>query len=675
MNYFGDFLSDQLAGHARSLAVQDTPVGVITRQGARRRQRRRALITSSSLVAASVTAVGAAAVVQRNDSSTIVVGESDADAISQQTAIAESPTSESIGSSADANLEEPPLTPVASNLTWNRLDPDSTESLGSTAMFGPQGIVGNGPFYALSTSPGRGQETTPTLYRSTDAASWQRVTMPSYLPQSIAARGDQLYAVGTAPTGKASVFETAISSSLDGGSTWSQAVLPLNLDELRSDPMVDSVGTQSSIVAGESGLVLVTTTNITLDPADLVPNWPNSFFGGYAVTGAGLEILINPVYGDCPETQDEGYVGPPTFITSTGGSSSGAPASPSGCVVDPGEPTGVPWSNTGISAAVIEALLRPVQIWYSTDGRSFAEVAAPDTGVGPSGTVLTTNFGDGYVVAYERYGQLAADAGVTTVLASADGLNWTLTTPPFAGIRSMGEVNGQLSVFAQSFTAPGGVYQNNTSVWQTSNLTDWSSVSLPSLISANDGPGAILEPVSIGFGPSGVAVLGQIYLDPTRTPDGVRVTKDGLTLQMLNAGMINRLLDAESGEILSEFDMMKPSDGGGFVGRSDLGFVVEDPRNGNKVTFTWEEQSAATLKAIEPFENARAIVLHSSNGTDWSREWVDEIAGVDIGPAHHVAMDGTRVVIAVAEQQPVVDLAVGELPIPKPILLIGTPKE
>ena len=92
-----------------------------------------------------------------------------------------------------------PITPVDPTLQWARADVAPGEALGQLA-YGTS-VIGDGPFYAVSTAPGRSDlngPQTPTLYRSDDALRWVTTGSPDHTINSVAASAGALYAVGTA---------------------------------------------------------------------------------------------------------------------------------------------------------------------------------------------------------------------------------------------------------------------------------------------------------------------------------------------------------------------------------------------------------------------------------------------------------------------------------------------
>ncbi|MBX3285621.1 MAG: hypothetical protein KF703_09785, partial [Actinobacteria bacterium] len=123
----------------------------------------------------------------------------------------------------------------------------TTSKLAWTVVDAPQGIGGfglnagattaDGSIYQLSTGPAstaQGPEASRrVLYRSTDEVTWTPAELPAGLsPGALAADGDRLYALGTAPAGGGVQVRLATRS---GGADWSTADVPLDLVALGRD--------------------------------------------------------------------------------------------------------------------------------------------------------------------------------------------------------------------------------------------------------------------------------------------------------------------------------------------------------------------------------------------------------------------------------------------------------
>jgi hypothetical protein len=587
MNDFEHFLSTELANHANALTPRDGGLMTITRRGLQRRHRRRAVV-GGGLVTASIATIGAIAVT-RNDPR-VSVGEQGATTEPTPTIDGVEPTVTTVvvGTTDEAPPVEP-ITPVESGLVWNRVDLDSAEALGVTGVFQPAGVIGDGPFYAVSTSPGRTDTYTPTLYRSADALSWEQVSGPgidSFTgPFSIAASGGGLYAVGTAP-GQSGGIDAVVSTSTDRGTSWERLVLDLGIAELRADPLVLSAGASPTVMHGDAGVVIAARLNVSIDYEAFLPGWSAGLVQGIAISEQGIAAYDNPTLGDCGDLDTEA-----TAV--------GVPTTSVGCVIDPGSPTLFTWAELGVSDAVREAILRPVRILHSADGVTFNEVPVPDTGSAPLASLLTSDYLGGYAIAVSRYEQPGFNPASATLLTSSDGVTWTSHDLPTPYARQLGEVNGRLVLVASEGTHTGSVFIERTTVWQSADLTNWSSQTIDGLVTEQDGPGARMLWPAFGFGSSGITAVAAVAIDDVNATrrEAVRLY-DGLT---------------------------------------------------------------------------RTLIMHSADGVSWSREWADELAGTDIGAAPHVAINGSQVIVALVERQPI-DAPLGP-DLPKQILLVGTPKQ
>lgn len=223
-------------------------------------QRRRYLLTSVAAVLFLVLGVGAAFMVR----SALAGDPADKSSPEAATTLAPGGVAGAPGGAAVAA----PLAP----LEWYAVD----ATLGySTRLLPAEG----GGFYALSTAPGQGwvdfRPPASALYRSDDGETWSAVFVAEEFGMTdFAIRGDTIYAVGTAPG--FSVIEGTdpaynLSTSSDGGETWSTTPLetaakaPLELGN------VNWVEAQAHIAAGPAAIVASTFTRFHADLSSLVP--------------------------------------------------------------------------------------------------------------------------------------------------------------------------------------------------------------------------------------------------------------------------------------------------------------------------------------------------------------------------------------------------------------------
>ena len=109
----------------------------------------------------------------------------------------------------------------------------------------------------------------------------------------------------------------------------------------------------------------------------------------------------------------------------------------------------------------------------------------------------------------------------------------------------------------------------------------------------------------------------------------VETSRDGITLRAEDAGSHYTLRETASGSEIGT--IVNGSEASGLVHKTadGDGFDVRLVDGGPVVTtFTWEDLNELTASAYEQAEPPKGIVLHSVDGISWSREFIDDIAGV-----------------------------------------------
>src|SRR5262249_22144267 len=141
---------------------------------------------------------------------------------------------------------------------WTRVEPQN--GIGSALA-----LTGSGPVFALSTAPGQAPasgRTPQVIWRSGDGVEWTSAATlsgDSYITD-LAASGDRVYAVGTAPGTSAvgtRLPDIVAGWSDDGAKTFHNARLPLDVDSL-TGPGVASVHTGQTHVAVRPHAVVAT---------------------------------------------------------------------------------------------------------------------------------------------------------------------------------------------------------------------------------------------------------------------------------------------------------------------------------------------------------------------------------------------------------------------------------
>jgi hypothetical protein len=444
MMSFEDTLRRQLHEQAGAVPLPDRrPERAATRARARRRHR---LATAGAGVA--VLLAGAAAVAVSGD---------------------DRPDSVSMAGPGLAGL--PQVGPV--DLDWQVTDGGLSPSRTDTFQ------DATGTVYALSTAPGEaGDEEEPAraLYRLGDDGAWVPVVLDGSRPRlaDASAVGDVIYAVSTAPVAGSNATTAVLSTSGDGGDTWSsEDVAPVA-------PPSDVIAWDSHQVAGVESVgdttLAIVTTVFTPNVAQLFPE----------SVGTGMSVEERPE-GLALVRPAGGTSGPPTTLVATPDDPAADP---------PAAEAGV--EASGAQGALTEQEMEVVRVV------TWAEMGLDGPGQTRTTAQAFRNAGEGWEpVEGDLAGQLAgtssvrldvaADQFLITVwdangrlprtLRSPDGATWSEVASP---------TGGDIVAAGQALVA----------------LPDPASVEPLDALQASADGGATWEPVDLG--PAGLPEGGSI---------------------------------------------------------------------------------------------------------------------------------------------------------------------
>lgn len=476
---FDDYLADSLRRRAAAVEIPPGDAPSVMAQGRSLRRRRQTGVAVTAFVAGAGLVAGVLAVKGPEHPST------------------------SVGFAT-----APKPGPASTQLDWHVAPATS----GLSMSFGSS--VAGGEFYAVSTSPGvqnDGANVPNALFRSSDGASWTLVRTGSAV-SAVAGEGNQLYAVGTGPAAAAtSGLGVTLSVSSDGGTSFSGAALPLSLTSTSGGLQVNGLVPQ--VAAGPSGVVVAVRAILQFDPLAGSPVPPGA--SGWTATPSGVEVLGALKPDACPA----GY----SLETSGGSPTTAAPVVAGipgryGQIQDlpchnaTGQVTDVPasaayritgaypWAHFGVSPQASAALQDRTLVFFSPDGRTFQQVAAPAL----EGITYLASGPGGYA--------LAGDSGA---VQSADGRTWGGVIPlpgGSEGIVGAGFAGGHLVAVcagpstSMAYTLTGGI---------------WSGAQLPDFVG------------SASFGPLGVAAVGVTKgrtgsWDVLYSPDGTHWSRTDL---------------------------------------------------------------------------------------------------------------------------------------------------
>ena len=545
-------IEEQLARAAHVLEVGQPKVDAVVARARQRQQRHRTAVGVFAVVGICTGSVAAITVLTRpSDPGRIVSAPAPLDSAPLDTAPADTAPVDAEAAPASTELTAPAAT-VASNLVWNRVDPDSTEALGA-AYFANPSMVGDGPFLSWSTAPGRGDDYAPMLWRSDDALRWQPVSTPPPVSGfGLAEHGGRFFALGTAPAlssidGRKA--DVAVSSSTDGVE-WDTVRVPIDTRALAAEPGVESVGVMTaSMAASDSGVLVVVRVVPIIDWQSLLP--PGVFVQGWSTTPDGVVIIPR---GPCDAaefgtatTVMVDAAGEPIVTAPTAVCDVATPATAPTQTTLPTETT-YTWDELGLSPTVVDAItVGGVRMLRSADGVSYTDVTTPEPSDGaPVTDVQVTAYQDGFAALVTVQPVEGQPSG--RLMQSVDGSSWTdLGASPVVYADTIATQDDRIAL--SGFT--GGMEGSTTPIVAVRSADGaWSTTDLSKFVLPSDGVSVTLNGGPMVFGSSGITVAGSIHVDPVAEVGGVEITRDGITMRAEDWSGAYRFLDAATGEEL-----------------------------------------------------------------------------------------------------------------------------
>jgi hypothetical protein len=450
------------------------------------------------------------------------------------------------GRPAQISIGAPTSAPAvgSARLTW-RVVP-TTAGLSDLASLASSGSIS----YAVSTAPGvaaAGNEAVQQLYRSADGLSWTTATGPTGLSATgVAVDGNHVYAVGTGPvtaaTGVSGAETAAVSWTDNGGGSWQNSVLPVDLHAPAGDVTVD--GESVNVAAEPKGVVAAVTINATADLSRLVPGVSAKTL--WTTDAKGVEVLGAQVSSQCglgAGGKQSAPLKPRVAFTVKANNPrpaaglrqklrgvfaatppfSEGPLTTVPCVGPGGQQTHfVPadrayrvvktysWSQLNIRGQVEQVLQGQPLVFFSSDGTHFRQVSLP---AGAAGQAYVTATPGGFAM------ETPGVDGPPLVMQSVDGQHWT--PAPFSlpgattGTSAIGYVDGHLVVVGATQTST-VAYTLLSDGWQTAPLP-WNVM-------------------GVSFGPLGVAVVG---MSENGAPGSWQVLFSRNGLQWSSASLVN----------------------------------------------------------------------------------------------------------------------------------------
>ncbi len=673
-------LAEELKRQARSLDVGDTSVATVVRRGQRRGERHKVVVGVAVVVALSGTVIGSIQLLSRPVEHRI---KASTDSEPDEGAV---PTGTSVPS-ASPDDELTPVNRVDSNLVWNAVEPGSTEALGSS-FWNTVGISSRPPYLAWSSSPGKGQDFVPTLYRSDDGIHWTPAGGESFTQPQVSARGlgmrdGRMFAFGTAaataPIENGGGGDVVVDVSDDLGASWRNIILPIDLRGLASSSGVASVGFQGGMAASDAGVVAVGVPELVFDPAVYGPS------GGIVPTRDGAVRMSYPTCAEVSQPKvsiQGGYSNAPAASTPSDTSPSDArpgvatttilvnsPDTTPGCANDttPQQSDIIPWADLGVDPAVVAAMFT-ARVFISTDGEHFSEgsfPALPDGYQPGQFTVAAT--ANGYAATVQLYSPTSGGGVAAKLYTSTDGLAWTEADMPAGQYDSINFLpNGTIVAFANAM--PGSPSDQPFTAVSTDGET-WSKMSMAGLLDAADGKSAELGVIMAGAGPTGIAAVATVSTDAAVEAGGISVEKDGVRLTMTSFRYRTMIAtDIATGNEIGSLDSrIAPTSDARVVYASDGGVQVLSPNGAVRVAF--DAEALQVLFSEQNTSTTKNVVLHSTDGINWSRDDVKPIAGFDTYGSTRVQVTDSNILVSFVDPN-----SRDAQQLPKSVVLVGTPK-
>lgn len=485
-----DRIDRYLSDRAESLTLTPGDPSAVMRRGARRRLRRRGALVGGVAVLALV-------------ATTVVVDRGGSD---QKVQITASPQA------------------TASTFDWSTVRPDS--GLGYS---GAQAQLASGAVYGLSTAPGPVTDDTynrpATLYRSVDGKEWVEAQLPTTLSASaLAASGDTLYALGTAPAG-GGTRDLVVASSTDGARSWSSITLPHEVADLEAaHPGQISVSAPTLAALDATHQVASVVVSANLDPTKIKPEIADEDVS-WEWTDTGLTLRQSPK--PCGAEKDPNAAG--NAVTADEmkacrlAAEDSVPRDADGNTPVVGSYT---YAELGISPDLAALVNGRTYTYATSDGSHFAPVSLP---------VDASGWGSQLVAGQGRYtlflGRSDGKAGQTDVLQSADGTSWAKATTLGGSPMSAGLLQGRPAVALSDSSDLGTVQAQQAD-------GTWAPIDLGAAITVPAGQQAWVGQVA--FGPLGLAASVGSYDKAGAGDSGSWIvhTSDGSHLSVLDVASV-----------------------------------------------------------------------------------------------------------------------------------------
>ncbi len=689
MNASDDPTQDELARRldrlAATIELRPAALDAVRHRGEQRNRRRRTTIGTLSVVAVIGTSIGGIVALSRPTDPTVSNHAADeADTPSPSTG--DAPTATGDGNTTDATASDAttgptpiagsappvaagtavatavPLDLVDPQLTWNVVRPDSTQALAYPAFLSGVSPTAS-PLYAWSSAPGRdsGDSGVGTLYRSDDGITWSAVG-DADLPWGTAASGvlpgseGELFAVSTAPataSGEApastgstgdSVVSTPDNSDdlrfwtrdADGG--WSSTPVPLDLEVWHDVPgvlgtTIGELSTSTLDHGGEGSLVLLAKTRLLLDVSAVSAN-----ADGVNVTPDGVDILhYDAACGDVV-TETTMVVGGVAGTDATEVTTVDSP-----CLSPTTEHRDL--AELDVDQRALDEYFAPPHLFVLSAAGSLAEVPFPgevEPGLVVSGARVI-GVGDEHALLYDELDPTTSATVRTRLWLSADGESWEEHLLPAQAAEVWSLSIGRLADGRLAGVSMWSIDASSPVVFVEDGAGGWTVTDLAGALRPDDGRSATLSPNAAVVGDTGITVAALISVDPFVEHGPVSTTDGDRTITQIDAMGTYVVTSTDTGEEIARFELGSPTAfQDGTLHYDEVGdLVLADPATGDELARLSQAVQMRLSELAYGTEMAPdTIVLHSVDGTAWSREsltdlssgtstWINGLASID----------------------------------------------
>jgi hypothetical protein len=553
-----DRLRRHLADHAHRSSITTGGLAVVVRSAKCRTRRRRIATTiAASIAVIGGTSVVAARVTDHEPHRLILVDQT----------VHANPT---LPPTSILPTVPAPSTAVESTQRWVAHD-IATDVVVSKLR--PDSVAGNGPLVGWTTDESGSASVESDLYWSADGISWQpTATSPQLNILAATASSGTIAVLGfnDATPGTAAVM---VKLSADDGQTWRTIGVPAEFPQLRGESSVAHVFPKNISIAF-SDRTIVASFGVSVDLDDRLFS-AEQLRQARRYTTSGVELLV-PCDAPCDPSTTEVA----SLIT---------------------------WTELGVSATVVEAVLSQPRLYVSADEQPFEALAAGPMADGSSIAAISMTWsGDAYLATTEP----ASAPMHSDLWRSNDGTSWA----------RIGWIPAQATAFAM-VAGHYAIFEPIAGVWLSDDGTAWRQSDLAGTLDPSGEPGSVNFASIDG---AGITLVGTPHRPPV--PD-TEIIRNGIiaTFHLGGDGDIS-FVDQSTGADLGRVTST-PFDNGIVRALGDGHVDVLDDTGNVRATFSPDDMTLAVNNAAAAQPATEEVIVHSDDGIGWSTTSVNELTG------------------------------------------------